>query len=117
MQPTQGVSEQPQVVTSTRAARERRLPARFYDSIVIVSAGDRPVVGDKKSCRTTDVYLPVLDNLCSEFERRFDETQCSVMRGVQALNPTNEHFAELEQIRSFNRACKRKARFISEIFF
>ena len=55
---------------------------------------------DKKPFRTT-VFLQVLDNLCSEFERRFDETQCSVMRGIQALNPTNEHFAELEQIRSF----------------
>ena len=50
------------------------------------------------------MYLPVLDNLCSEFECRFDETQCSVMRGIQALNPTNEHFAELEQIRSFAEA-------------
>jgi len=55
------------------------------------------VVDDKKLFQTT-VYLPV--NLCSEFERRFDETQCSVMRGSQAMNPTNEHFAELEQIRS-----------------
>jgi hypothetical protein len=27
------------------------------------------------------------------------------MRGIQALNPTNEHFAELEQIRSFAEAC------------
>ena len=25
--------------------------------------------------------------------------------GIQALNPTNEHFAELEQIRSFVEAC------------
>ena len=49
MQPTQGVSEQPQVVTSTRAAWERRLPARFNNSIVMVSVGDRPVVDDKKS--------------------------------------------------------------------
>jgi len=50
------------------------------------------------------VYLPVPDNLCSEFERRFDETQCSVMRGIQAMNPTNEHFAELKQIRLFAEA-------------
>jgi len=103
MQPTQGSREQAQVVTSTRAARERRLPARFHDSIVMVSVGDRPVTDDKKSFRTT-VYLPVLDNLCSELERRFDETQCSVMRGIQALNPINEHFAELQQIRSFAEA-------------
>jgi len=61
------------------------------------------VVDDKKSFQTT-VYLPVLDNLCSDFERRFDETQCSVMRGIQTMNPTNEHFAELEQIRSFAEA-------------
>ena len=82
MQPTEGVSEQPQVVTSIRAARDRRLPARFCDSIVMVSVGDRPVVDDKKSFRTT-VYLPVLDKLCSEFERRFDETHaalCEVFR-------------------------------------
>jgi len=61
------------------------------------------VVDDKKSFLTT-VYLPVLENVCSEFERRFDETQCSVMRGIQAMNPTNEHFAELVRIRSFAEA-------------
>ena len=55
------------------------------------------------SFRTT-VYLSVLANLCNEFERRFDETQCNDMRGIQALNPTNEHFAELVQIRSFAEA-------------
>jgi len=35
MQPTQGVSEQTQVATSTRAARDRRLRARFNVSIVL----------------------------------------------------------------------------------
>ena len=54
MQPTHGVSEQPQVVTSTRAAWKRRLPARFYDSIVMVSVGDRSVVDDKKSLRSRE---------------------------------------------------------------
>ena len=102
MQSTQGVCEQPQAITSTRAVRERRLPARFCDSIVMINVGDRPVVDDKKSFQT-NVYLPVLDHLCSEFERRFDKTQCSVMRGyIQALNPTNEYFAESEKIRSFD---------------
>ena len=55
MQPTEGVSEQPQV-TSTRAARERRLPDRLYDSIVMVSVEDRPVVDDKKSFQTSCVF-------------------------------------------------------------
>ena len=77
MQPTEGVGEQPQVVTKTRAARERHLPARLYDSIVMVSVGDRPAVDDKKSFRTT-VYLPVLDKLCTEFERRFDDTHAAL---------------------------------------
>ena len=36
------------------------------------------------------------------------QTRCSVVRGIQALNPTNEHFAELEQIRSFAEACDAK---------
>ena len=61
------------------------------------------MVDDKKSFQT-NVYLPVLDHLCSELERRFDKTQCSVMRGIQALNPTNEYFAESEKIRSFAKA-------------
>ena len=95
MKPTQGVSEPPQVVTSTRAAINGEASACSFLWQHCDGQRDRPVVDDEKSFRTT-VYLPVLDNLCSEFERRFDETQCSVMRDIQATNPTNEHYAELE---------------------
>jgi hypothetical protein len=83
--------------TSTRV---RRLPARFNDSVVTETVGERTVVDDKASFRS-HVYIPIMDNMLSEFERRFDRLQCSVMRGVQALNPTSEHFADIDYIRPF----------------
>ena len=82
------------------STRTRRLPARFNDSIVMETVGDRIVVDSKTSFRS-HVYLPVVDNLLSEFERRFDKVQCNVMCGVQALNPTSEHFADIAHIRPF----------------
>ena len=85
------------------AGRERRLPTRFQDSVVMETVGSRVALDDKASFRN-HVYLPVVDNLLSEFERRFDNVQCSVMRGIQALNPTSEHFADVSHIRPFAEA-------------
>jgi len=64
------------------------------------SVGDHPAV-DSKSSFKQHVYLPVLDSLLSEMTKRFDSTQFAVMRGTDALNPSSEHFADLDDTKPF----------------
>jgi len=92
-----------QTVSATRVRRGRRLPSRLQDSIVMESVGDHPAV-DSKSSFKQHVYLPVMDSLLSEMTKRFDSTQCAVMRGIDALNPSSEHFADLDHIKPFAEA-------------
>jgi len=37
-----------------------------------------------------------MDSLLSEMTKRFDSTQCAVMRDIDALNPSSEHIADLD---------------------
>ena len=56
---------------------KRHLPTRLQDGIVIESVGDRVVVDNKASFKSR-LYLPVMDNIVSEYDRRFDKVQCRV---------------------------------------
>ena len=81
----------------TTTARVRRQSTRLSVSIVMESEGDHNTV-DTKTAFRQHVYLPVMDSLLSELTRCFDSTQCAVMRG-QAINPSCENFADLQQIK------------------
>jgi len=84
-------------------SRVRRLPQRLQDFIVIESVGERPVV-DSKTAFRQHVYLPIVDNLLNELAKRFSSTQCAVMRGIAALCPDSDHFADYSQIQQFAEA-------------
>lgn len=47
------------------------------------------VVQDSKHTFCVSVYYPVLDNMIGEIGKRFSNTNCNIMQGVQALNPSN----------------------------
>lgn len=38
------------------------------------------------------MYYPVLDNMIGEMGQRFSNTNCNIMQGVQALNPSSPTF-------------------------
>jgi len=86
-----------------QTSRVRRLPKRLQESIIMESVGERPVVNSKTAFRQ-HVYLPVMDNLLSEFVKRFDSTQCAVMRGIEALGPQSKRFADFSEIQQFAEA-------------
>jgi hypothetical protein len=59
------VSEQSSTMGRT-STRERRLPTRFQDSVVKETVGDHVAVNNKASFKSHE-YLPVIDNMISEF--------------------------------------------------
>ena len=50
------------------------------------------------------MYLPVLDRLLHELERRFSATHCDLLRGIQALCPSSEIFGEFSSVSPFAEA-------------
>ena len=75
--------------------RVRRPPGRLQDSVVLETVGDRVAV-DSKTSYKNHVYLPLMDTMHGELSSRFDTAQCCIMRGIQTLNPSSEHFGVSE---------------------
>ena len=86
--------------SSLPPARKRKLPAKFGDSCILDTVGDRADIKSVDGFRV-HVYCAVIDSLTSELERRFAETHCSVLRGIQALNPTDDSFADFDSLQPF----------------
>jgi len=86
--------------TSRPLPRKRKLPAHLSDSHVLETVGSRPDTTTKDGFRQ-NVYLPVLDSLLSEFDRRFGSSHCDVLRGISALIPTSDSFADFSFLEKF----------------
>lgn len=50
------------------------------------------------------MFLPVLDRLFHELERRFSATHCDVLRGIQSLSLSSEIFRIFSSLSSFAEA-------------
>ena len=55
-----------------------------------VTTGRRQVLQRKDDSRT-NIFIPVLDRMTSELQRRFAEDACSIYRGISALHPGSKH--------------------------
>ncbi len=44
------------------------------------------------------IFFPILDCLSGEMQRRFSKSNCSIMQGIQALNPKSRNFLDEETI-------------------
>ncbi|KAL2102076.1 hypothetical protein ACEWY4_003837 [Coilia grayii] len=83
---------------------ERRLPkinARLCDYILMAPSGERKVQKDDKESFKRHVYYPVLDSMMGELQRRFSDTNCCIMKGIQALSPQSTSFLEKEPLFAF----------------
>lgn len=47
------------------------------------------------------IFYPTIDVMLSEIERRFSKPSCTVMRGIEALNPKSNHFSDEEALLPF----------------
>ena len=86
-------------VEISRPCRRKQMSRRLQDVIVLESTGVRDVISPSLSdhFRTT-LYLPVLDAMLSELERRFSDKNLMHMRAVQACAPRSPHFLESDQL-------------------
>ena len=77
----------------------KKTSRRLQDGIVLESTGVRDAVSPSLSEHfKTTLYLPVLDAMLSELERRFTDKTLMHMRAVQACVPRSPHFLESNQL-------------------
>lgn len=80
-----------------RPVRQRKIPVTLTDSVVMETVGDRSAGQmDRKSFIRVMVYIPVIDNITAEFERRFSAMHCSIIAGIDAMNPSSANFADFD---------------------
>jgi len=86
--------------TALPPARKRKIPAKFAESFVSETVDDRPDTKSKEGFQK-NVCFPVLDSLLTEIHSRFAETNCSVLKGIQSLNPASDSFADASCLQPF----------------
>ena len=67
------------------------------ETVTIATTGRRQVLHTKDDFRTS-LFIPVLDRMSSELQRRFAEDTCSIYQGVSALHPESKQFLDEEKI-------------------
>ena len=84
-----------------RPRRQRRLPAVLQDSIVTEPLPTQQQISTSKNDIRAHVFYPILDALIAEMERRFSVESCSIMKGIQSLNPASSTFLSVEDVKQF----------------
>lgn len=90
--------EQSNIDTTQRKAKRPRQTTKLLQDCVINSTLGQHVVPDNKHTFCASVYYPVLDNMIGEMGRRFSDTNCNIMQGIQALNPSSPTFLREETV-------------------
>ena len=80
-------------IAPLRSQRQRTMPKRFEDVIVLESTGSRETDDYKIS-----LYFPVLDAMISEPCSRFEDKNVQIMRAIQCCNPNSMHFLDVDSL-------------------
>jgi hypothetical protein len=73
------------IETTFKQRRVRKLPRRFDNSLIDKPVGHRIVLDSAEAFRL-NIYLPVIDCLIGELERRFSDTSITVILHVCKLS-------------------------------
>lgn len=86
------VKEHRDELTHIRRGRTSQLPTRMEGFLVMEVTGqrDEPMTPQQKF-RTTFMF-PVLDRILHELNRRFNETNQGILKGIDALTPSSKNF-------------------------
>ena len=95
---TLDLSQRSGIDTTQRKPKRSRQTTRALQDSVIASTLGQHVVLDSKHTFCVNVYYPVMDNMIGEIERRFSNTNCNIMQGLQALNPSGTTFLREEAV-------------------
>ena len=80
-------------IAPLRSQRQRKMPKRFEDVIILESTGSRETDDYKIS-----LYFPVLDAMISELCSRFEDKNVQIMRAIQCCNPNSMHFLDVDSL-------------------
>nr|XP_054607093.1 zinc finger MYM-type protein 1-like [Nothobranchius furzeri] len=86
------------IETTQHKPKRPRVTSKVLQGSVVASTLGQHEVPDNKHTFCVSVYYPVLDNMIGEIGRRFSNTNCNIMQGVQALNPSSQTFLREETV-------------------
>ena len=82
---------------SLRPQRQRRMPRRLNDVIIMETTGARKSVDSSEDLKV-HFYFPILDAIISELQRRFDDKNLELMKVFQCCDPESPHFLESDHL-------------------
>ena len=83
--------------------RRAHAPLRLQNSVLIMERVQQRSESTKDAFRV-NIFYPILDSINAELERRFAYVNCSIMRGIQGLNPKSEKFLCMSDLKPFAEA-------------
>lgn len=85
------------ISTIFKLKRAPQTASRLHDSVVTSTLGQRTQVDSKDAFREK-IFLPIIDSMIGEMEKRFSKSNCNIMKGIQALNPSSSNFLKEEMV-------------------
>ena len=83
--------------TSLRPQRQKRLPKRLNDAVVMETTGSRNIVSNSENFKVC-LYYPILDAMITELQRRFDNKNLELMTSFQCCVPESPHFLDIDHL-------------------
>ena len=77
--------------------RATQTASRLDDGVVTSTLGQRTQVDSKEAFRVK-IFLPIINSMIREMEKRFSKSNCNIMEGIQALNPSSSNFLKEEMV-------------------
>ena len=85
-------------VTECQQRRQRRLPSRFEEGVILESVGSRKSVCTSNEYKL-DIYFPILDSFLAEIQERFNSQNVEIMKAIQACNPQSSTFLDATSLK------------------
>ena len=85
-------------ITPIRSRRQRHPPSLLSHSVIDTTTGITP---DPAMEYRTSVYYASIDTLLGELNRRFSETNLSLLKSLQSLVPTSASFLQVSSLSPF----------------
>lgn len=76
--------------------RKKRVSLMLKDSVVMETTGQDEETTKQSLC--TSLFYPVLDNMLSEFDRRFNKSNIQLLHSIAALDPRSSKFMDINHI-------------------
>lgn len=85
------------ISTIVKSKRTKHTSRRLHDTLVTSTLGQQTHVDSNDAFRI-GIFIPIIDSMISEVDRRFSNSSSKIMRGIQALNPSNNDFLKEELV-------------------